>query len=273
MTDDRWRMADGGWRMADGGWRMADGGWRMAHEGWGGIDEGSDRSWEFNRRWIDGSAGGDRAWTWTSEAVAPLVAGAATGLLEHAMVLLGQPAAALAGDLRQDFIEASVKLLLREDRHRRGLRAQAFAGRPARPWRPRPGLIDRHRRDDAQPWPADSRRDQPRPAQVEQLEAECECRTHQVGLVGHSPVVPEQRKDEINSQQHPHRHRQEEEENLTTGIEERVESHHGHHGPGGADQGAIHVAGSGERRDDGPSQGADSSRQEIEHQEVAAPIE
>ena len=76
----------------------------------------------------------------TSEAVAPLVAGAATGLLEHAMVLLGQPAAALAGDLRQDFIKASIKLLLGEDRHRRGLRAQAFAGRPARPWRAGSGV-------------------------------------------------------------------------------------------------------------------------------------
>src|SRR5208337_4180693 len=180
---------------------MANGKWQMAHEGWGVIDEGSDRSWEFNRRWIDGSAGGDRAWAWTSEAVAPLVAGAATGLLEHAMIFLGQPAAALAGDLRQDFIEASVKLLLREDRHRRGLGTQAFAGRPARPWRSGPGLIDRHWREDAQPRPADSRRDQPRPAQVELFEAECECRTHQVGLVRHSPVVPEQpeqREDEIN---------------------------------------------------------------------------
>src|SRR5208337_1054156 len=191
MTDDRWRMADGGWRMADGGWRMADGKRQMTDEGWGVIDEGSDRSWEFNRRWIDGSAGGDRAWAWTSEAVASLVAGAATGLLEHAMIFLGQPAAALAGDLRQNFIEASVKLLLGEDRHRRGLCTQAFAGCPARPRRPGPGLIDRHRRDDAQPGPADSPRDQPRPAEVEHLEAECECRTHQVGLVRHSHVVPE----------------------------------------------------------------------------------
>ena len=120
------------------------------------IDEGRDWSWQFNRRWSDGarvprapssrraigrdSVADQREGTGhghghgQSEAVAPLVAGAATGLLEHAMVLFGQPAAALAGDLRQDFIKASVKLLLGEDRHRRrGLRARAFAGRPARP--------------------------------------------------------------------------------------------------------------------------------------------
>ena len=106
------------------------------------------------------------------------------------MVLLGQPAAALAGDLGQDLIEAGVKLLLGQDRNRRGLRARALAGRPARPWRPGPGLIDRHRGEDAQPGPADSPRDQPRPAEVELLEAECEGRAHQVGLVGDCPVRP-----------------------------------------------------------------------------------
>ena len=71
------------------------------------------------------------------------------------MILLGQPATTLAGNLCEDFVEASVKLLGGEHGHRRGLRAQDLAGCPARPWRAASWLIDRHGREVCATRPAE----------------------------------------------------------------------------------------------------------------------
>jgi hypothetical protein len=66
-----------------------------------------------------------------SEAVAPLVTGAPTGLLEHAMILIGKYAAAFAGDLGQNLIEARVEQLLGQNGYRRRFAPQTLSKSPA----------------------------------------------------------------------------------------------------------------------------------------------
>src|SRR5262249_11919282 len=76
------------------------------------------------------------------------------GLLEDAVVLVGQAGAALAGDLGQDLVEPRVELFLGEDGGRGGLRDAGGPrlARPGRPGRgPRGGALPRFGGDHAEP--------------------------------------------------------------------------------------------------------------------------
>ena len=120
-----------------------------------------------------------------SNAVAPADACATACLLQDPKLFFGQAGAAFAGDLGEHFIELGVELLLGDDRDRRRLaRAPHGRRRSRRTRRPRPRLLARNRREDAEPRLEDTPREQPRPAQVELLEEECKASPGQVGLDG-----------------------------------------------------------------------------------------
>src|SRR4051812_36831891 len=67
-----------------------------------------------------------------SDPLAAFVAGAAAGLLEDPLLLVGQAAGPFAGDLGEDLVEPGVELLLGDDR-RRGRPRRGRAGRLGRP--------------------------------------------------------------------------------------------------------------------------------------------